>query len=136
MVPAFLRCIDMYRYQDGLRSALEPLSVTHVFLNHTIDHYRASRSYTPQVERVICAQARRRAADFAQSVPDLRWVGIRVRVQGGPTWLYSWRLDRRSERALDVTRTNPPLHPVTLTEMDEDAGWEVLRRQGMHDLAA
>ncbi|KAI0695864.1 hypothetical protein C8T65DRAFT_743811 [Cerioporus squamosus] len=118
---------------DELQRALANLSVTHVLLKYSIDHFRASRHYTRKVVRTICAEARTRAAGMAQAVPSLRWIGVYVRVKAGPTWLYCWELARLSERAQGFTLNPPP--SVTLKEMSEDEGWDVLAAEEMVELA-
>ncbi|TFK88317.1 hypothetical protein K466DRAFT_489143 [Polyporus arcularius HHB13444] len=118
---------------DELQRALANLSVTHVLFKYSIDHFRASRHYTRKVVRTVCAQAHTRAAAMAQAVPSLRWIGVYVRVKAGPTWLYCWDLVRLSERAQGFVLDPPP--SVSLKEMSEHEGWDVLAEQEMDELA-
>ncbi|RPD71525.1 hypothetical protein L226DRAFT_468698 [Lentinus tigrinus ALCF2SS1-7] len=118
---------------DELQRSLASLSVTHVLLKYSIDHFRASRHYTRKVVRTICAEAPTRATALAQAVPSLRWIGVYVRVKAGPTWLYCWEVSRLTERAQGFVLSPPP--SVRLKEMGEDEGWDVLAAEEMDELA-
>ncbi|KAI0707936.1 hypothetical protein C8Q76DRAFT_860124 [Earliella scabrosa] len=119
---------------DELQRALSGLSVTHLLLKYSINHFRASCSYTRKVVRSICSDTPARTAALAQAVPSLRWIGAYIQVQGGPTWLYCWDVLRSSQRmTADLPVEFPYGAPpsVTLKEMSENAGWDVLRAEEM-----
>lgn len=102
-------------------------------MRYTINHFRASCSYTRKVVRTICSEAPARAASMAQAVPSLQWVGIHVQVQRGPTWLYCWQVSRLSKRAQEFGYGAPP--SVKLKDMSEDAGRKVLLAECIGDFA-
>ena len=109
--------------------------MTHVLLNFVLRQFPAARAHTRAVVRAVCADAPRRAVALACAAPTLRWVGVFVRVEGGPTWLYAWSISRDQEKNGEGTvvfGSNPPLG-VTLTEMGELEGWEVLTAEGMEE---
>ena len=120
--------------------ALAGLPVTHVLLQHTLAHFPAARAHTRTVVRTLCADARRRADALARAAPALRWVGVRVRVQGGPAWLYCWAVERAGcrRRAVGVFGVGVDGQGyegagVVLKEMGEEEGWEVLRGEEMEE---
>ncbi|KAI0748674.1 hypothetical protein C8Q80DRAFT_1173066 [Daedaleopsis nitida] len=136
---------------DELQRALTPLAVSHVLLTYSVYHFRASRGYTRKVVRTLCTDAPARAAALASAVPSLRYVAVRVRVQGGPAWLLCWEVVRPGPGAARSTRTGLPdrqaqvrefgdgqrrgvglLPPtVVLREMSEDEGRDMLEAEGM-----
>ena len=114
--------------------------MTHVLLQHTLAHFPAARAHTRTVVRTLCADARRRADALARAAPALRWVGVRVRVQGGPAWLYCWAVERAGcrRRAVGVFGVGVDGQGyegagVVLKEMGEEEGWEVLRGEEMEE---
>ena len=111
-----------------------------------LTHFPASRAHTRTVVRTLCADARRRADALARAAPALRWVGVRVRVQGGPAWLYCWAVERAGRRqevgmfggvefGIGVDGQGHEGAGVVLKEMGEEEGWEVLRAEEMEEFA-
>ncbi|KAM5538010.1 hypothetical protein V8D89_008207 [Ganoderma adspersum] len=126
---------------DELKEALVDLPVTHILLQHTLDHFPAARAHTRTVVRTLCADARRRADALARVVHSLQWVGVRVRVQGGPAWLYSWAVERAGRRravgvfGIAVDGQGHTGAGVVLKEMGEEEGWGVLAAEEMEEFA-
>ncbi|EJF66304.1 hypothetical protein DICSQDRAFT_166003 [Dichomitus squalens LYAD-421 SS1] len=118
---------------DELKEALVGLPVTHLLLKFSLDHFFASRAHTRSVVRTICADAPRRVAAIARAAPSLRWIGVHVHVCGGPTWLYCWTVSREQPVVSDFDFNAAAR--VTLEEISEDDGWEMLAAEEMEDVA-
>ena len=83
--------------------------------------------------QTICVNAPHRAAAIARAARSLRWIGVHVHVRGGPTWLYCWKVTRECPAASSFDFNAAA--KVTVEEMSENEGWDVLAAEEMEEFA-